>query len=84
MSRAWAAGSTRQWRALRRVVLARDNYRCRLQLPGCTTVADTVHHTIGKAHGDDPSLLIASCRSCNAAVGDPRAHDPAPRPRTTW
>jgi len=55
VSKAWAKGSTRAWRRIRATVLARENYRCQLRLPGCTVMGDTAHHTIGKANGDDPS-----------------------------
>jgi 5-methylcytosine-specific restriction endonuclease McrA len=86
MSKAWAKGSTHRWRQIRAKVLARDGYRCRLQLEGCTTVASHVHHTLGRAvSGDDPAHLVSACRSCNLAVGDPtRSRDPVPRPRTRW
>src|SRR5690349_13460202 len=96
MSRGWAGGSTRRWRRIRREVLDRDGWRCRLAIPGtwvtrdgktqaCLVAADCVHHTRGKAHGDDPRHLIAACTPCNLKVGDPAATpDPAPRPRTDW
>lgn len=86
MSQSWARGSTRAWRRLRRQVLARDAYRCQIRIPGkCTTVADQVHHTLGRAvTGDDPTHLIAACKACNLHVGDPRANDPAPRIRNWW
>jgi 5-methylcytosine-specific restriction endonuclease McrA len=84
-SRSWARGSTRAWRRVRAAVLERDGYRCQLRLPGCTTAATEVHHTVGReVSGDDPGQLVAACRSCNQRVGDPRRHDPAPRPRTQW
>lgn len=86
MSKAWKGGSTRTWRRVRAAVLERDGRRCRLRVPEvCTTVADCVHHTIGRAvTGDDPAHLVASCKPCNLAVGDPRALDPAPRPKAWW
>lgn len=86
MSRAWAGGSTRRWRRTRAMVLQRDSWECQLRLDGCTTVADQVHHTHGRAlTGDDPQHLVAACRACNLRVGDPqRTPDPAPRPRTRW
>lgn len=43
-----------------------------------------MHHTKGKAHGDDPAHLIAACEHCNLKIGDPAKHDPAPRPLTNW
>lgn len=85
MSRSWKGGSTRAWRKVRLRVLARDGWVCRLQLDGCTTRAEHVHHLDGKASGDDPARLVAACRSCNLQVGDPtRTPDPAPRPVTRW
>lgn len=85
MSGAWGKGSTRAWRKLRAQILARDGYRCQLKIPGtCKTLATCVHHLDGKAMGDDPARLVASCTPCNLAVGDPTAHDPSPQPRTAW
>lgn len=84
MSRGWEGGSTRAWRRTRRAVLERDRYRCRLQLPGCTGRANHVHHLAGKAQGDDPSKLVAACKSCNLKTGDPTRHDPDPRPWSGW
>jgi 5-methylcytosine-specific restriction enzyme A len=56
-------GST--WQAISRSVLDRDGYRCRY----CGQPATTVDHIIPKARGgsDDPSNLVACCRSCNSA-----------------
>lgn len=85
MSRAWSKGSTTAWRKLRLVVLARDLYRCRIQLDGCTTVATHVHHTMGKARGDDPAHLVAACAPCNLKTGDPnKGKDPPGRAMTRW
>lgn len=85
MSKTWAKGSTRAWRRLRATVLARDNYRCRLQLDGCTTQATHVHHTLGRAvSGDDPRYLEAACESCNLKVGDPTKHEPTPTYISRW
>lgn len=84
MSGAWDKGSTRAWRKIRRQVLERDRYRCRVQLDGCTTRAGHVHHVKGKAMGDDPAYLVAACSSCNGKVGDPRRSDPDPNPWPGW
>jgi hypothetical protein len=77
-------------------VLARDGYRCRVQVPGvCIGAAPLhaygdvpsghVHHVFGKAAGDDPAYMVASCQPCNLHVGDPtRKPDPDPRPMTRW
>ncbi|HMG43948.1 MAG TPA: HNH endonuclease signature motif containing protein [Acidimicrobiales bacterium] len=82
----WAKGSTRRWRRTRAQVLARDGYRCRIQLDGCTGVATHVHHVHGRAvTGDDPAHLVAACEWCNLSTGDPtKAPDPQPKPRTRW
>ena len=85
MSRAWATGSTRRWRTIRAYVLQRDQYRCQLKLDGCTTRANEAHHTLGReVIGDKPDDLVAACSNCNKKTGDPRSHDPKPRPRTQW
>lgn len=86
MSKAWKGGSTTAWRRVRLVVLARDQWRCRLGLVGvCTGTATQVHHTLGKKYGDDLAQLVSSCRPCNLKVGDPsKARDPEPRPLTRW
>jgi len=100
MSRSWAAGSTYAWRVLRRAILRANAHeragRCQLDVgqhcqrhnrpcPGvCTGMATEVHHARGKAFGDDPRYLVATCRACNAHVGDPTHADVDPRPRTHW
>jgi len=85
MSTAWASGSTAEWRRVRADVLKRDGYRCRLKLDGCTTVAEHVHHTLGReVSGDNPAHLLAACASCNQRAGDPRRADAEPAPRTRW
>lgn len=85
MSSHWKHGSTWAWRKLRAQILLRDLYRCQLRLPGCTDLATQVHHTLGKAAGDDPAHLVASCQGCNLKVGDPmKSRNPAPRPMTKW
>jgi 5-methylcytosine-specific restriction endonuclease McrA len=84
VSRAWAGGSTRAWRRVRARVLARDHYQCQLRLDGCTTVAGHVHHTLGRAVGDDPAHLVASCAHCNLKIGEPGGTDPRPTGRTKW
>ncbi len=97
MSTAWAKGSTRAWRRTRAAVLARDGYRCRLQVDGICigeaplrgrpgVPAGHVHHTHGRnTTGDDQTHLVASCRPCNLHTGDPtRTPDPPPRPWNRW
>ncbi|MEC3975097.1 HNH endonuclease [Amycolatopsis sp. H20-H5] len=86
MSKTWEGGSTRAWRKVRAFVLERDGYRCQVRRDnGCTTVATHGHHLGGReVTGDDPDFVVASCEHCNLSEGDPRAHDPAPQPRTRW
>lgn len=96
MSGAWAGGSTSAWRRVRAFVLLRDQYRCRIALPGvwvnargqkrkCAGTADCVHHLDGKAKGDDHERMIAACTPCNLRVGDPTtAADPPGRGMTRW
>jgi 5-methylcytosine-specific restriction endonuclease McrA len=43
MSRAWAGGSTRQWRRTRAAVLARDGYQCRAHQDGWCARAPGQH-----------------------------------------
>ncbi len=84
MSGAWGKGSTRRWRAIRKRVLDRDGWRCQVQLPGCQTIADCVHHLDGKAAGDNPDRCVASCTPCNLTIGDPGGQDPEHVQRTAW
>lgn len=88
MSKNWGKGSTRRWRVIRGEVLAENQVthggQCRLQMDGCTGVADSVHHLIGKKHGDDKRYLVAACMWCNNKVGDPTTHDPPHTPSTAW
>jgi len=90
MSRSWKSGSTPAWRKLRARVLAtnrRDNQgRCQLARPGvCTGQATQVHHTVGRAvSGDDPAYLMAVCRECNLAVGEPKRTSPDPKQISRW
>lgn len=95
MSKAWASGSTRQWRRVRAAVLAANalpkrmggnDGRCRLAIPDvCEGQAVQVHHTVGRAvSGDDPRYLQATCKACNQHVGEPRKHEPQPKIRSRW
>jgi 5-methylcytosine-specific restriction endonuclease McrA len=62
-------GSTR-WQRLRKLVLERDGYQCRVQGPGCTGVANAVDHIVSLTDGGDPFSLMnlrASCTHCNSA-----------------
>lgn len=64
---------SRQWRALRLRILARDGHTCAY----CGQPADTVDHLMPvKKHPDqamNPENLISACRSCNSAKGS-RSH----------
>lgn len=67
------AGSTRSWRRLRRVILARDGYSCQVPVDGtdrlCGAYATHVDHVIRRRDGgsDHPANLRAACRDCNLA-----------------
>ena len=80
----WEGGSTAAWKKLRRKILQRDGHRCQIRLPGCTTIATEVDHTIGKVYGDNPDHLRAACSHCNKSQGNPERHDPPATPRTNW
>lgn len=84
----WGGGSTRAWRAVRAAVLARDGNVCKIRIPGtCVNQSEPmhVHHTRGKAHGDDPAYLVAACAPCNLKIGEPALNaDPPCRPITKW
>jgi hypothetical protein len=87
--KAW--GSTAQWRRMRRQVLERDGWLCRLRGPGCTGGATEVHHLYGRLRPGSPlgpadydvTLLAAACRDCNRRAGAVRG-DPPSRGRTRW
>lgn len=88
-SKAWQGANTYAWRKLARSILAanveENGGRCRIALRGswrtrrgqtkaCLGLADSVHHTLGRARtGDDPRYLVACCRNCNEKLGDPLA-----------
>lgn len=72
------------WKRTRAAVLARDNHRCQINGPGCTEIATTVHHTVGRGVSESMNDLLAACTTCNYAIGDPSRHTPPPRPRTQW
>jgi 5-methylcytosine-specific restriction endonuclease McrA len=56
-----------KWQQLAASVLARDNYICRLMLPGCKVEASIADHIRERKAGgsDDPSNLRAVCASCH-------------------
>jgi 5-methylcytosine-specific restriction endonuclease McrA len=53
-------------RALRDIVLERENYTCAL----CCNPANDVHHVVPRAQGgrSNPQNLIAICRLCHAKL----------------
>lgn len=98
MSEAWKAGSTRRWRRVRALVLARDRgVGCRAHADGwcdraglgehvCRGRAEVAHHTLGRARtGDDVRYLVGACAPCNLKIGDPlRSGDPINKAVTKW
>ena len=60
---------TRAWRALRKTILARDQYICAY----CGQDADTVDHVISiKSHPElamNAENLVSACRRCNSIKG---------------
>jgi hypothetical protein len=50
----------------------------------CTGTATEVHHSKGKAHGDEERYLVATCQPCNLHVGKPGAATPDPKPVSRW
>lgn len=48
----------------RQTVLERDDYRCRLQFPGCEGEANEVHHT-GEHDDHRLNMLVAACSRCH-------------------
>ena len=63
---------TRRWQRLRRVILERDRYTCKLNLPGiCWGQATSVDHIIPLSAGGapyDPANLRAACGACNSSL----------------
>lgn len=60
------------WQQVRRIVLARDGYRCQIQGPRCTGRATEADHIVALALGGarlDPANLRAACKPCNASEG---------------
>jgi 5-methylcytosine-specific restriction endonuclease McrA len=60
------------WSRKRRLVLARDNHRCQLGIPGiCTTAATEVDHVRPRAVGGDDAFdnLRSVCHGCHLSRG---------------
>lgn len=69
-----ARGTTAKRDAYRTYILTRDEYRCRVQIPGiCIGIARTVDHIVPVATAPwlalDPDNGRASCVPCNRAKG---------------
>lgn len=64
---------TSAWQRLRKAVLQRDGYECRIRGPRCTGAASTVHHILPSSQYPDlffsPDNLAASCARCNYSGG---------------
>lgn len=84
-------GSTQAWRRFRALVLEanqrNNDGRCQLHLPGCTGLADQVHHPNpweGRPEDIDPADAVPSCGPCNNHAGwTPQTPtDPEPKPWT--
>jgi 5-methylcytosine-specific restriction endonuclease McrA len=76
-----------QWKKrIRPQVLARDDFRCQIRGPKCTTHATVVDHVIPLSLGGDPydsTNLRAACVACNSGrrFGQPqRSTQPRGRP----
>jgi 5-methylcytosine-specific restriction endonuclease McrA len=76
---------------MRSYILKRDNYTCRVRLPGCTNdapeVGGHVDHIIPKDAGgtDQETNLRAACPTCNLARGKGNApYEPEPKVVTRW
>lgn len=66
-----------RWQQVRRVVMERDEWRCRVQLKGCEAQATDVDHIIPLADGGDRwdlGNLRASCGFCNRSRASRQKH----------
>lgn len=71
---------TSQWKRLRKLVLERDGYRCRIGLDGCTVRADTVDHVMPVSAGGAifaEENTRAACKHCNSSRGNGRRGRPS-------
>ena len=71
-------GYDADWQRVRKVVLGRDDYRCRLRLTGCTFIATTVDHIVPLSAGGsrlDRDNLQSACHHCNMVKGTRRMGD---------
>lgn len=79
MSGSWS-GSYRNlrlppnWGEIRRRILDRDNYTCRIRHLGCLITASDVDHIVrGDDHSDEN--LRAACRKCHAHKSSAEGND---------
>lgn len=70
MSASWASGSTRAYRRVRAVVLARDGYRCRAHADGWCARAPGTHTCTGRAELTGPDAGHAHHTHGRAVTGD--------------
>lgn len=78
-----------QWPpGLHAYILNRDNHKCQIKLPKCTTRATAVDHIIPTSEGGPwfaPTNLRAACRYCNSARANPKSrHNQDPKPSRHW
>ena len=63
------------WKRLRKFVLVRDGYLCKIGLPGCRGAATAVDHIVELADGGpalDARNLQAACVTCNSGKANKR------------
>lgn len=64
--------SSWEWQQLRKLILARDAFRCQIRSSCCRLTATEVDHIEPPIEGGsfwDPANLRASCRPCNSTRG---------------
>lgn len=60
-----------RWKAKRRLVFQRDEYRCRAGLGGCEGRARECHHLSYQHFGNEPLFeLISVCKTCHDQITD--------------
>lgn len=81
------------WKVVRRRILERDGWTCRLRLPGCEIVATTVDHIVSPRIAPglfyEATNLRSACGHCNFRRGAidgnrARAAFAARRPSREW
>lgn len=68
--------TTSWWERLRAAALKRDRHRCRLNRPGCTGKATTVHlrpELAGDHRNATLADVVSACAHCHGIVDGPRA-----------